>query len=125
MSGIDRGDFVELARQSDAFRRELMTGARSQLVSMTIQPRGEIGEEVHEGTDQILIFVEGDGEAVLDGERSPVRAGDVVFVTAGTRHNFINTGDGPLRLLTIYAPPEHPAGTVHATKEDAEAAETH
>jgi mannose-6-phosphate isomerase-like protein (cupin superfamily) len=120
-----RPDFVALARQSEAFRRELVTGARSQLVAMTIPPRGEIGEEVHEGTDQILSFVEGVGEAVLEGERSPVRAGDVVFVTAGTRHNFVNTGDGPLRLLTIYAPPEHPPGTVHATKEDAEAAEGH
>jgi mannose-6-phosphate isomerase-like protein (cupin superfamily) len=120
-----RPDFVALAKQSEAFRRELETGARSQLVAMTIPPRGEIGEEVHEGTDQILFFVEGVGEAVLGGERSPVRAGDVVFVTAGTRHNFVNTGDGALRLLTIYAPPEHAPGTVHATKEDAEAAEGH
>jgi mannose-6-phosphate isomerase-like protein (cupin superfamily) len=125
MSGIARSDFFRLARENDAFRRELMTGARSQLVAMTIPSGADIGEEVHDDADQILFFVEGDGEAVLAGERGPIHASDVVFVKAGTRHNFVNTGEGPLRLLTVYAPPEHRPGTVHATKEDAEAAEGH
>jgi mannose-6-phosphate isomerase-like protein (cupin superfamily) len=118
-----RIDVLEAARQNDAFRRELATGPHSQVVAMTIQPGGEIGEEVHEHVDQLLLFVDGNADAILDGERSSVDANDLVFVMAGTRHNFVNTGDVPLRLVTIYAPPEHPPGTVHATKEEADAAE--
>jgi mannose-6-phosphate isomerase-like protein (cupin superfamily) len=118
-----RIDVLEAARQNDAFRRELDTGPHSQVVAMTIPPGGEIGEEVHEHVDQLLLFVEGNADAILDGERSSVDANDLVFVKAGTRHNFVNTGDVPLRLVTIYAPPEHPPGTVHATKEEADAAE--
>jgi mannose-6-phosphate isomerase-like protein (cupin superfamily) len=125
MNGTSHPDFIALARGNEAFRRELLTGAHSQVVAMTIQPGDEIGEEVHPDVDQILLFIDGDAEAVLDGERSPVGVGDLVFVTAGTRHNFVNTGDGALRLLTIYAPPEHPPGTLHGTKEEAEAAEEH
>ncbi|MGH2663264.1 MAG: cupin domain-containing protein [Actinomycetota bacterium] len=116
-------DVVALARKNEAFRREIITGEHSQLVVMTIPVSGEIGEEVHPHVDQILLFVEGDAEAVLDGRRSPVEPNDLVFVKAGTRHNFINKGDAPLRLVTIYAPPEHEPGTVHLTKEDADAAE--
>jgi mannose-6-phosphate isomerase-like protein (cupin superfamily) len=118
-----RIDVLEAARQNDAFRRELDTGPHSQVVAMTIPPGGEIGEEVHEHVDQLLLFVEGNADAILDGERSSVDANDLVFVKAGTRHNFVNTGDVPLRLVTIYAPPEHPPGTVHATKQEADAAE--
>jgi mannose-6-phosphate isomerase-like protein (cupin superfamily) len=92
---------------------------------MTIPPGGEIGDEVHNDTDQVLAFVDGQGEAILDGETSQVGPNDLVFVRAGTRHNFLNTGDQPLRLLTIYAPPEHAPGTVHQTKEEADAAEGH
>jgi mannose-6-phosphate isomerase-like protein (cupin superfamily) len=120
-----RLDYFELSRTNDDFRRVITTGAHSQLVVMTIAPGGEIGEEVHEDVDQWLLFVEGSGEAVLEGERSPVRPNDLVFVRAGTRHNFENTGDDALRLITIYAPPEHEHGTVHATKEEADAAEGH
>ena len=90
---------------------------------MCIPPGGEIGDEVHETVDQVLIFVEGVGEAILDGERGPVLPGRLVFVPAGTRHNFINTGSVDMRLYTIYAPPEHAPGTVHRTKADADAAE--
>jgi mannose-6-phosphate isomerase-like protein (cupin superfamily) len=118
-------DVATVARQNEDFRREVLTGDHSQLVVMTIPPGGEVGEEVHEGVDQILLFVEGEGEAVLDGERSPVGRGDLVFVKAGTRHNFINRGDGPLRLATVYAPPEHAPGTVHTTKQEADEAEEH
>jgi mannose-6-phosphate isomerase-like protein (cupin superfamily) len=125
MSAADRPDFIALARDNDAFRRELLTGPHSQVVAMTIPPGDDVGEEVHPDVDQILLFIDGDAEAVLDGERSPVGVGDLVFVTAGTRHNFVNTGDRALRLLTIYAPPEHPPGTLHETKEEAEAAEGH
>ena len=92
---------------------------------MTIQRGGEVGEEVHEGIDQLLLFVEGEGEAVIEGERAPVARNQLVVVPAGKRHNFVNTGAGPLRLVTVYAPPEHAAGTVHETKEEADAAEDH
>jgi len=116
-------DITRVARDNDAFRREVLTGEHEQVVVMTIPPGGEIGEEVHPDTDQVLAFVDGKGEAQLDGESSEVGPNDLVFVRAGTRHNFVNTGDAPLRLITIYAPPEHQPGTVHQTKEDADAAE--
>jgi mannose-6-phosphate isomerase-like protein (cupin superfamily) len=125
MAGKEILDVAALARQNDDFRREVVTGQHSQLVLMTIPSGGEIGEEVHEDVDQILLFIEGEAEAVLDGQRSPVSPNDLVFVKAGTRHNFINRGDGPLRLATVYAPPEHEPGTVHATKEEADAAQEH
>ena len=108
---------------NDDFRRVLYTGKNLQLVLMTLQPGEEIGEEVHEENDQLLVFVDGEGEAVLDGKSSKVTPNDLVMVPAGTRHNFINTGDGPLRLVTVYAPPEHAPGTVHQTKAEADAAE--
>jgi mannose-6-phosphate isomerase-like protein (cupin superfamily) len=121
----NRVDIVAAARSNEAFRREVLTGVNEQVVVMTIPPDGEIGEEVHPQTDQVLVFVDGRGEALLDGERSSVTANDLVFVRAGTRHNFRNTGDTPLRLITIYAPPEHEPGTVHRTKAEADAAEHH
>ncbi|MGH9231031.1 MAG: cupin domain-containing protein [Acidimicrobiales bacterium] len=118
-------DIVARAKQNEAFRREVVTGEHSQVVLMTIPPGGEIGEEVHHDVDQVLVFVEGDGEAIVTGETSPVGPDSLAFVPAGTRHNFRNTGSAPLRLFTVYAPPEHPAGTVHQTKADADAAEGH
>ena len=118
-------DIESLTRSNDDFRRELETAKHSQLVVMTIPPGEEIGEEVHEGIDQLLVFVEGEAEAVVDGEPSPARPGQVVLVPGGTRHNIRNVGGGPLRLWTVYAPPEHPAGTVHRTKAEADAAEDH
>ena len=116
-------DIVQLARSNDAFRREIATGEHSQVVAMTIPAGEEIGEEVHTENDQLLVFVDGEGEAVLEGRSSPVGPNDLVLVPAGTRHNFINTGGGPLRLVTVYAPPEHAPGTVHQTKAEADAAE--
>jgi mannose-6-phosphate isomerase-like protein (cupin superfamily) len=116
-------DIVKLARSNDAFRREIATGEHSQVVAMTIPVGEEIGEEVHEENDQLLVFVDGEGTAVLDGRTSTVTPNDLVLVPAGTRHNFVNKGDSPLRLVTVYAPPEHPPGTVHQTKAEADAAE--
>ena len=118
-------DILRLAQENDAFRREIDTRDNCQVVVMTIPRGGEIGEEVHEGIDQLLLFVEGEGEAVIEGERAPIARNQLVVVPAGTRHNFVNTGAGPLRLVTVYAPPEHAPGTVHATKEEADAAEDH
>ena len=116
-------DIVKLARGNDAFRREIATGEHSQVVAMTIPPGEEIGEEVHEENDQLLVFIDGQGEAVLEGKTSPVTPNDLVLVPAGPRPHVINTGPEPLRLGTVYAPPEHAPGTVHQTKADADAAE--
>jgi mannose-6-phosphate isomerase-like protein (cupin superfamily) len=116
-------DVIRLARQSEEFRRVLLTGSNMQVVVMTLPPGEEIGEETHEHGDQMLFFVDGRGEAVLEGETTLVEAGHLVFVPAGTLHNFINTGDDPLRIVTAYAPPEHEHGTVHHTRQDAEADE--
>lgn len=118
-------DVLEAARQNEDFRRVLITGPRMQVVVMTIPPGGEIGAETHPDTDQVLFFVDGVGESVLDGERTPVSPGHLVFVRAGTHHNFVNTGDTPLRIATAYAPPEHEEGTVHATRQEAEADHDH
>jgi mannose-6-phosphate isomerase-like protein (cupin superfamily) len=109
-----------VAEQSPDFRRVLWTGEHTQLVIMTIPPGGEIGEEVHEGTDQILTFVSGTGEAMVSGEKRKVAQGDLVVVPAGRKHNFVNTGENPLILYTVYGPPEHADQAVHATKEEAD-----
>ena len=118
-------DIMAAARTNDAFRREVVTGSHEQVVLMTIPPGSEIGEEVHPDTDQVLVIVDGTAEAIIDGGRSALGAGDLVLVRAATQHNVVNTGDRPLRLFTVYAPPEHAAGTVHQTKADADAAEHH
>jgi mannose-6-phosphate isomerase-like protein (cupin superfamily) len=116
-------DLSALARSSEDYRREVLTTGQSQVVLMTIAPGDEIGEEVHEDHDQFLAFVSGDGEVVLDGDAHRIGTGSLTFVPGGTRHNVRNTGDGPLRIVTTYAPPEHDPGTVHRTKEEADAAE--
>ena len=113
-------DVLRLAQENENFRQVLFTTERSQLVLMSLKSGEEIGEEVHEDIDQVLAFVVGEGEAVIEGERSPVRAGSVVVVPGGTRHNFVNNGTAPLKLFTIYTPPEHADGTVHHTKEEAD-----
>jgi mannose-6-phosphate isomerase-like protein (cupin superfamily) len=119
----NRADIIQAAWTNEAFRREVLTGEHLQVVVMTIPPGGEIGDEVHPATDQLLLFVDGHGEARLDGEDSPIGPNELVFVRSGTRHNFINGGEAPLRLITVYAPPEHAPGTFHQTKADADAAE--
>lgn len=111
------------AEKSPDFRRVLWTGEHSQLVIMTIPPGGEIGEEVHEDVDQILTFVSGTGKAIVSGSEKNVVSGDLVVVPAGLKHNFVNTGPNPLILYTVYGPPEHADGAVHATKEEADAME--
>ena len=116
-------DIIRLAMENSSFRRVLVTGQNSQVVLMSVPPGGEIGEEVHDHVDQVLVFVTGTGEAILGGDRSPVGPGRLAFVPAGTRHNFVNSGHEDLKLYTVYAPPEHAPGTVHETKADADAAE--
>ena len=116
-------DIVSLAKRNRWFREVVATGPHAQVVVMSIPPDGEIGEEVHEAVDQVLAFVEGEGAAILDGERSAVGPDRLVLVPAGTRHNFVNTGSSDLRLYTVYAPPQHAPGTVHRTKAEADADE--
>lgn len=102
------------------FRRVLFTGARSQLVVMDIPAGGEIGEETHAHVEQTLFFLSGTGKAILNGKETPIGAGDVVVVTPGTKHNFLNTGTDSLKVYTIYAPPNHIGDRVHITKADAD-----
>ncbi|MBK7819807.1 MAG: cupin domain-containing protein [Tessaracoccus sp.] len=113
----------DVVKANPDFRKVLWTGEHSQLVVMTIPVGGEIGDEVHDTTDQLLTFISGTGQADLDGHTHAVDAGDLCAVPAGTRHNFRNTGDEPLVLYTVYSPPEHSIDAVYATKELADAAE--
>lgn len=114
-------DIKKLAKENANFREVVHTGKYSQLVLMNIPVGEEIGNEVHNETDQLLIFVDGEGEAILNNtEKQKVEEHSVVFVPAGTWHNFRNTGDESLKLFTIYAPPAHKDGTVHVTRQDAD-----
>jgi len=119
------GDIKKLTKENSNFRKVLYTGTNSQIVAMSIPVGGDIGEEAHPNTDQILFFVDGDGEAIINGESRAVEKHDVVYVPAGAVHNFKNTGDEDLKLFTVYAPPEHPAGTMYETKADAQKARSY
>ncbi|XXT21300.1 cupin domain-containing protein [Sorangium sp. So ce429] len=114
-------EILKAARRNTAYRRVVFTGATMQIVLMSIPPGGDIGEEEHRRVEQILFCAEGSGRAVLHGVGTPFRQGDVVFVTAGVRHNFFNDGSTPLKIYTIYSPPNHIHGRVQQTKADAEA----
>ncbi len=114
-------DNIERATvENEDFRRVLYTGRNLQLVLMTLPPGCDIGEEVHEDRDQFFRIEQGEGEIRIDGAANRVEDDFAVIVPAGARHNVVNTGDAPLRLYTLYAPPEHRDGIVHKTKEQAE-----
>jgi len=117
-------DIESLTVENAAFRRVLYTAKHCQLVLMALKPKEEIGAEVHE-LDQFFRVEEGAGVAILDGVSTPIRAGFAVIVPAGTKHNIINTGSGPLRLYTLYSPPNHRDGIVHHTRAEAEADDEH
>ena len=107
------------------FRRVLYTGPNTQLVLMTLQPGEDIGLEVHGDHDQFIRVEEGVGVVLLDGTEHSLGDGSAVVIPASVEHNVVNTSsDKPLRLYTLYSPPEHADGTVHRTKREAEAAET-
>jgi mannose-6-phosphate isomerase-like protein (cupin superfamily) len=103
------------------FRRVLYTGKHMQLVLMTLQPGEEIGSEVHDGIDQFFRFEQGEGVVDIDGVENRVGDGSGVIVPSGARHNVRNTGSVPLRLYTLYGPPEHRDGVTQATTAEAEA----
>jgi mannose-6-phosphate isomerase-like protein (cupin superfamily) len=115
-------DLKDAAKENELFRHVLFTGAKSQLVLMSLAPGEEIGNEVHE-VDQLLFIVKGEGEVVLDGVEKPFEKGMAVCVPAGVHHNVINSADEAMKLFTVYSPPQHAAGTIHKTKAEAEAAE--
>jgi len=118
-------DILARTKRNSYFREVVSTGPHAQVVVMSIPPRGEIGEEVHQDVDQVLVFVEGEGVAVLEGQRSPVSPGRLVHVPAGTRHNFVNEGSVDLKLYTVYTAPKHAPGMIHRTKAEADADEGH
>jgi mannose-6-phosphate isomerase-like protein (cupin superfamily) len=111
----------KIVGENHAFRRVLHTGHKSQLVAMSIPPGGEVGAETHHHVEQTLFFQSGSGEAILNEEVFQVAAGDVMVVSPGTFHNITNTGSVPLKIATVYAPPNHIDGRVHETKADADA----
>jgi len=113
----------ELTLANNYFRQVLYTGKHMQLVLMALKPGEEIGEKVHEAVDQFFRIEEGKAKFVVNGEETEVEAEGVFIVPAGSKHNVISVGEIPLKLYTIYAPPNHPDGTVHATKAEADAYE--
>ena len=119
------GPIEEQTLKNKYFRQVLFTGKYCQLVVMCLQPGEEIGNEVHKTVDQFFRIEEGEAKFVFEGkEEHVVKSGDAVIVPAGTFHNVINTSSKePCRLYTIYSPPNHPDGTIHKTKAEAEAAE--
>ena len=110
---------------NEDFRRVLYTGEHLQLVLMTLQPGDEIGEEVHPDRDQFFRIEEGEGVIDIDGKENRVEDDFAVIVPAGARHNVRNTGSAPLRLYTIYGPPEHRDQVVQSTKEEADRRHPH
>mgnify|MGYP006270356065 CR=1 FL=1 len=121
------GPIEKATLKNSYFRQVLFTGKHCQLVVMCLQPSEEIGNEVHPNVDQFFRIEEGKARFVLNNtEEHAVSAGGAVVVPAGTYHNVINVSSTkPLKLYTIYTPPQHPDGTVHKTKAEAEAAEHH
>jgi mannose-6-phosphate isomerase-like protein (cupin superfamily) len=112
-----------LAEKNSNFRKVLYTAQGGQLVLMSLKAKEEIGMEVHPNVDQFFWIVKGTANTVLNGEEGTVTEGEVLIVPRGTMHNIINADNRcGLKLFTVYTPPNHPDGTVHKTKADAEAA---
>lgn len=123
MSGY-QSNIEDLTKNNTFFRQVLYTGKYTQLVLMNLKPGEEIGKEVHDTVDQFFRFEEGEGKVIIEETEYLVKDGDVVIVPAGSLHNIINTSESAdLKLYTLYSPPNHPDGTVHKTKEEADRAE--
>ena len=109
----------EATKENENFRKVLYTAPNSQLVVMSLKPGEEIGEEVHK-LDQFIRIEKGQGKAILNGVEQEIKEDWAVVIPAGVQHNIVNTSDQePMKLYTIYSPPEHRDGVIHATKEDA------
>ncbi|HRR05267.1 MAG TPA: cupin domain-containing protein [Candidatus Woesebacteria bacterium] len=113
----------EKTEQNNFFRQVLYTGKHTQLVVMSLLPGEEIGMEVHPQVDQFFRIEEGRAKVIIDGEEHEVDEGFAIIVPAGSQHNVVNTGSNPLKLYTLYSPPNHPDGTIHRTRAEAMAAE--
>ena len=123
MSGYHT-DIEKKSLENHFFREVLFTGPHSQLVVMALNPGEEIGQETHPDTDQFIRVEAGSGKAILDGQEYPLADGSALVIPAGTEHNVVNTSaTEPLKLYTVYTPPEHPDGTTHKTKAEADAYE--
>ena len=118
-------DIEEKTEENEDFRRVLYTGRHLQLVLMSLRAGEEIGEETHPDRDQFFRIEGGRGEVWIDGRRSEIESDTAIVVPAGARHNVRNTGREPMKLYTVYGPPEHNDGTVHRTKADADKAHEH
>lgn len=119
------GEIEDRTEANSDFRRVLYTGPHMQLVLMALQPGEQIGEEVHERTDQFFRVEDGKGVVLIDGHETRIESDDAIVIPAGARHNIKNTGHKPLKLYTLYAPPQHADGTVHHTKAEADRSEEH
>ena len=119
------GDIETLTEGNSDFRRVLYTAKHLQLVLMALPPGEQIGEETHADRDQFFRVEKGEGDIWIDGVATRIKEGTAMIVPAGARHNVKCTGREPLKLYTIYAPPEHADGTVRATKRAAETSEEH
>lgn len=108
-------NIIELTQKNSFFRKEVITGNHSQVVLMALQVGEDIGEETHK-VDQIFFFVEGTGQAIINGVTTETLPNQLVLVPSGTKHNFKNTGTQVMKLFTIYAPAQHKPGTVEKTK---------
>lgn len=115
----------KLTEENTAFRKVLFTGVHSQLVLMTLQSGEEIGLETHDGHDQFIRIEEGTARFHIAGEEIEGGDGFAVVIPSGAAHNVTNVSEGELKLYTIYSPSEHPEGTIHQTKAEADAAEHH
>lgn len=118
-------DIEDLTEMNSDFRRVIYTGKQMQLVLMSIRAGEEIGEEVHKDRDQFFRVEEGEGQVSIDGHSKKIKSDMAIIVPAGAKHNIVNTGREPLKLYTLYAPPEHADGTVQATKAEAEKSKEH
>lgn len=119
------GNIEEMAVKNSFFRQVICTGKYSQLVVMSLLPSEDIGVEVHPSVDQFFRIEEGEAKVILSGEEHLVKAGDAIVVPAGTEHNIINTSaEKPLKLYTVYSPPNHKDQIIHKTKAEAQADET-
>ena len=119
------GDIEDRTEDNRDFRHVVYTGAHLQLVLMSLEPGEEIGDEVHESTDQFFRIEDGTGEVSIDGRTTPIASDTAIVVPAGARHNIRNTGRKAMKLYTVYGPPHHADGTVQHTKAEAERAEEH
>ena len=119
-------DIEKKSLENKYFREVLFTAEHCQLVVMSLNPGEDIGKETHHGVDQFIRVEAGHGKSILNGEEHELHDGSAVVIPSGTEHNIVNLSDtAPLKLYTVYAPPEHPDHTIHKSKAEAAAAEHH